>query len=159
MRFYALIISLFLSLVIPSFAFSQESQTQGDMDNSSSILSADDTNALQSIRTTKDNFGGLRLGGNIMFGFGRCDDKTCFGQPDEQDWNAKNTTWATMLQFEIGYLWGNEMFAGPVLNLHTGFPDLFGGDVRIMAIMPFSYNNAVTMGVGVGLEVFNMGRM
>ena len=162
-------------LLVPAFAFAQESAESAD--NSSDVVyqpriiestetteateateateTADDAvvqNEVRSFRlprTAKDNFGGLRLGADLMFGVGRCDDKRCIGQPDDAD--QENIHFATSLQLGVGYLWGNEVFVGPELNVHGGYPFLVGGDVRVRLVMPVNYNNAFTMSAGWGL--------
>ncbi len=101
-------------------------------------------------RTAKDNFGGFRFGGDIMAGVGRCDDKNCLGQSDD-DWDKENMHVAGALQIGLGYLWGNEVFAGPELNISGGYPFLGAGDIRIRLVMPVNYNNAITMSAGWGM--------
>ncbi len=154
-------------LLVPAFAFAQESAESAD--NSSDVVyqprivetaeateTADaaavqnEERSFRAPRTAKDNFGGLRLGADLMFGVGRCDDKLCIGQP-EDDWDQENIHFSTSLQLGVGYLWGNDAFVGPELNVHGGYPFLIGGDVRVRLVLPVNYNNAFTMSAGWGL--------
>ena len=154
-------------LLVPAFAFAQESAESAD--NSSDVVyqpriietaeateTADaaavqnEERSFRTPRTAKDNFGGLRLGADLMFGVGRCDDKLCIGQPEE-DWDQENVHFSTSLQLGVGYLWGNDAFVGPELNVHGGYPFLVGGDVRVRLVLPVNYNNAFTMSAGWGL--------
>ena len=152
-------------LLVPAFAFAQEDveYVPRTVDTAVQQESAESADVLEnsevgrevelprSPRTAKDNFGGLRLGADLMLGVGRCDDKMCLGQP-EDDMDQENIHIAGSLQIGVGYLWGNDAFVGPELNLHGGYPFVAGGDIRIRLVMPVNYNNAITMSAGWGLS-------
>ena len=100
-------------------------------------------------RTAKDNFGGFRLGGDIMAGIGRCD-SNCIGSSDDHKQDV-NLHVAGALQINLGYVWGNDAFVGPELNLGGGYPFWGTGDVRIRLVLPINYNNAISMSAGWGV--------
>ena len=60
-----------------------------------------DVRSIRTPRTAKDNFGGLRVGADLMFGVGRCDDKLCIGQPEE-DWDQEILHFCTSVQLGVG---------------------------------------------------------
>ncbi|MBQ9816024.1 MAG: hypothetical protein IJM59_00960 [Proteobacteria bacterium] len=104
------------------------------------------------VYTAKDNFGGWKFGADIMFGAGRCDEKTCLGQPDEQDFDEKMTGFVAKLQLQLSYLWGKNVFFGPVLTAFGGYPALVGGDLRLRLVIPLGKGkrDAVSASAGWG---------
>ena len=146
---------ILLLLLFPIYGFAQDNaenhESEGTItSDSGSSDGIEESQIVKEHRTAKDNFGAIRFGGDLMFGAGRCDDKMCLGQEYGQDWNQENTAFAFSLQLEAGYLWGNKAFVGPVVTLHTGYPQFVGADLRIKLVMPLNDNNGITMSAGWG---------
>ena len=151
-------------LMLPVCAFAQDAaapaDNSGDVTYQPRVIESAETTeeaAVEEVaesprlpRTAKDNFGGFRLGGDIMFGVGRCDEKNCIGYNDDHK-TEDNTHVAGALRIGLGYLWGNEAFVGPELNIGTGYPFWATGDVRIRLTLPVNYNNGITMSAGWGV--------
>ena len=119
--FLILAMSIFMMMLVPLSSMAQETESN---DSSSHVYSK------------QDNFGGWRLGGDILFGTGRCDDKGCIGHP-EDDFDQKNYSLSVMLQFEAGYFWGENVFFGPVVDVSIGMPMFTNVDIRYKIIFPF----------------------
>ena len=127
-RFISRISSLFVFILalLPAFANAQESSAPQP-----------ETQSIQ-VNQKKDNFGGLRLGANLTFGGGAFD-------------YIDSYKFAALLQLETGYLWGNHVFVGPVINFSIGFPMLLNGDIRLRMIIPVSESNAISWSAGWGM--------
>ena len=152
--FHTLLTSLFLS-AIPGLAFAQESAeptANAEVAAPQSEAKEDSIQNKTKVYTAKDNFGGWKFGADIMFGAGRCDDKLCLGQPDGQDYNEKRTDFVAKLQLQLSYLWGENVFFGPVLTAFGGYPSFVGGDLRLRLVIPLGKNkkDAISESAGWG---------
>ena len=132
--------SIFMMMLVPLSSMAQETESN---DSSSHVYSK------------QDNFGGWRLGGDILFGTGRCDDKGCIGHP-EDDFDQKNYSLSVMLQFEAGYFWGENVFFGPVVDVSIGMPMFTNVDIRYKIIFPFTERDAISFSLGVGMEIVTL---
>ena len=147
-----------LLFFVPCMANAQESEVaaiNGDTANTD-IEQPDiqDTDSEKEIKfyTAKDNFGGWKFGADILFGKGRCDDKLCIGHSDE--YNHAETSFAIKGQFQISYLWGKNVFFGPVLTGFAGYPSFVGGDIRLKLVIPIGkhHKDAVSASAGWGAQ-------
>lgn len=163
-RFCSLWVSLLCALCllfIPELAMAQDSVDSADkMDtmNLQDESTEDEPVVKPKIYTTKDNFGGWNLGAEILFGAtnyvtnengGSID--LHYSDPD----NSNNFIFNTTLQLQVSYLWGNNVFVGPVLNVITGWPMLFAADIRIRLLIPLGQykKNAVSANAGWGVSI------
>lgn len=150
--FWAAVICTLL-LMIPGLASAQESE---DADSIAQDEVVQDTpEEMPKNFTAKDNFGGWKFGADILFGKGRCDDKMCLGQPDGQHWNRESTSFAVKMQLQLSYLWGENVFFGPVLTAFGGYPSFVGGDIRLKLVIPVGKhkNDAVSASAGWGMQI------
>ena len=112
----------------------------------------DDSDEIIKNYTAKDNFGGWKFGADLLFGKGRCDDRLCLGHGGDTDGQA--TLFAVKGQFQISYMWGENVFFGPVITGFAGYPSIVGGDIRLKLVIPVGRSNkdAVSASAGWGAQ-------
>ena len=161
--------TLFL-LILPGLALAQESDETAisdDTGDSQTEISQDELNETPKIFTAKDNFGGWKFGADLLLGAyfythtaGKdpdADKNLLFEEPD----NSERATINAIVQVQASYLWGNNVFFGPVLNVSTGLPIVFAADLRLRLLIPLGSHKrdavSASAGWGIALPIVGVG--
>ena len=158
-RLYSYTLSLISALsllTVPAMTMAQESV---DESGTSAIEATDDAYLENHVYTAKDNFGGWKIGIDVLFGANwYIKDDDDIGGTDLRRYDHDNTDNAIIngtLQLQLSYLWGNDVFYGLVLNAMTGYPVLFAADIRFKLLIPLGQHkkDAVSLSTGWGATI------
>ena len=161
--FWMAVLCALCMLAVPGLAMAQESVDSADSTDavhSQNEVSEDVSVEQPRIYTAKDNFGGWKFGAEILVGATQYVTDENNGSidlhrsdPDNNNDYMINGT----LQLQLSYLWGKNVFVGPVLNVMTGWPMLFAGDIRIRLLIPLGQfkKDAVSASAGWGASIMS----
>ena len=111
-------------------------------------------------RTAKDNFGGASLGGRVVLG-------ATWADKDEYEHSRaipstlshlseSELSLAGGLEFEISYLYGDEIFIGPKFVASLGSPYFLSVDVSAKLALPVTRSDAITISIGAGYALLSV---